>query len=264
MIVQSHRGAGRLGSDNTLEAFEMGWAMGAVPEADVRTTSDGVLVAFHDSTPQRVAPDAPSDLRGLTVGELTWDQLSELDVGAWRGPEFAGQRVPRVDAIFRALHGRTERMLYIDVKDVALDRVAALAREIGVEKQIILASNRYEHIREWRRIVPEGETLLWLGEPEPRRRERVADLVRVGFEAITQLQFHVWVADLCAADPFEPSSGFIRETAGEARGRGILFQALPWNAESIEVYHRLMDLGVESFASDDPRMALEAMRAYGA
>ncbi len=48
-VIQSHRGAGELAEENTPEAFELGWNLDTVPESDVRTTKDGVIVAFHDS-----------------------------------------------------------------------------------------------------------------------------------------------------------------------------------------------------------------------
>jgi glycerophosphoryl diester phosphodiesterase len=57
-VIQSHRGAGELAEENTPEAFELGWSLGTVPESDVRTTKDGVIVAFHDNNFARVVKDA--------------------------------------------------------------------------------------------------------------------------------------------------------------------------------------------------------------
>ncbi len=39
-VIYSHRGAGELVPENTLAAFEMGWKLGTVPEADMRTTRE--------------------------------------------------------------------------------------------------------------------------------------------------------------------------------------------------------------------------------
>ncbi|MEY3895224.1 MAG: Glycerophosphoryl diester phosphodiesterase, partial [Verrucomicrobiota bacterium] len=39
-VIQSHRGAGELVPENTIEAFELGWKLGTYPEADLRTTKD--------------------------------------------------------------------------------------------------------------------------------------------------------------------------------------------------------------------------------
>ena len=39
-IIQSHRGAGELSTDNTREAFDLGWQLGTVPEADTELFKD--------------------------------------------------------------------------------------------------------------------------------------------------------------------------------------------------------------------------------
>src|SRR5438045_3241939 len=62
IIIQSHRGAGELAEENTLEAFELGWTMGTYPEADLRTTSDGVMLAFHDNNFARVVKGISAEM----------------------------------------------------------------------------------------------------------------------------------------------------------------------------------------------------------
>lgn len=261
-IVQAHRGAGDLAPENTLPTFELGWRMGAIPEADVRLSKDGVPVAFHDDTFARLVKDAPPELRKKGVHDLTWNELSQLDVGSWKGPEYAGQRIPRIADVFALMRGRPERRLYLDIKKVPLEQLAAMAREYGVERQVIVASTRYEYIREWKRLVPESQTLLWMGGTQEKLAGRIEELKATDFADVTQLQIHVQVGDLQSDDPFKPSSGFLREVAGELRRRGILFQTLPWGKHDPVVYAKLMDLGVESFATDDPETTLKAVRAY--
>jgi glycerophosphoryl diester phosphodiesterase len=46
--VVAHRGAGDPAPENTMEAIELSWSMGCIPELDVRTTKDGHLMMFHD------------------------------------------------------------------------------------------------------------------------------------------------------------------------------------------------------------------------
>src|SRR5688572_31708846 len=62
-VIQSHRGAGELSEENTPEAFELGWKLNTIPEADVRTTKDGVIVAFHDANFARVVKGASEELK---------------------------------------------------------------------------------------------------------------------------------------------------------------------------------------------------------
>ena len=52
---QIHRGGGWSSRpDNSLETFLWCWGLGFAPEADARLTKDGVAIALHDSTLNRV------------------------------------------------------------------------------------------------------------------------------------------------------------------------------------------------------------------
>jgi len=264
MIIQSHRGAGNLAPENTLESFDLGWSLGTVPEADIRFTKDGVMVAFHDNDFSRVVKDATPELAKLGIEDLTWDELGKLEVGAYKGEEFRGQRIPEISAVFEAMRGRPERMLYIDIKRVHLDRLASLAREYGVIEQVMVASTDYAMLREWKSIAPESTSMLWMGGAEERLRERMAEFRAAGFEGLDQIQIHVRPGESGSGEPFNPPSAFLREVGLEIKRRGILFQAIPWGggADRAETYHGLMSLGVESFASDEPKVAVEAVASH--
>src|SRR5215210_5439313 len=112
-IIQSHRGAGELAEENTPEAFELGWSLGTVPESDVRTTKDGVIVAFHDNNFARVVKDASEDLKKKGIKDLTFDELQKLDVGSWKGEQFKGRRVTKMSDIFAMMKDKPQRRLYM-------------------------------------------------------------------------------------------------------------------------------------------------------
>lgn len=263
-IIQAHRGAGNLAPENTLPTFKLAWSMGVIPEADVRTTRDGVIVAFHDTTFKRLVRNASSSLQKQGVSDLTWSELSRLDVGAYKGPAFEGQHVPRIEDAFAAMKGRPERRLYLDVKDVPLETMADMARRYGVDRQVILASTHDDLVRRWKELLPTSHTLLWMGGTQASLAARLDKLRESGFAGVTQLQIHVNVGDLARDDPFDPPSDFLRSVAEELHQRGILFQVLPRNTQDRSAYVRLMELGVDSFATDDPRVALDAVTEYTA
>lgn len=261
-IIQAHRGAGNLAPENTLPTFELAWRLGVVPEADVRTTKDGVLVAFHDETFKRLVKGASPELKKKGVGDLVWEELSRLDVGAWKGKAFEGQRVPRMSDVFKAMEGRPDRWLYLDIKKVPLETLAELVKEFKVERQVILATTHYPMIQEWKALVPESQTLLWMGGTETILAGRLRELKASDFKGVTQLQIHVTVGDPKAGDPFTPRSSFLQSVGVELRRRSILFQVLPWGQHEVAVYQRLLDLGVQSFATDDPPATLKAVQTY--
>lgn len=261
-LIQSHRGAGELEAENTVEAFELAWKLGTVPEADVCATKDGVIVAFHDTNFRRLVKDAPAELAGKGVKDVTWDELSRFDVGTRKAPEFAGRKVPRLADVFRKMTGRPERRLYLDVKEVDLAKLAGEVEDARVGAQVILASPRPAELRRWKELVPESGTLLWMGGTEEELTEKLTDVRATGFAGITQLQIHVRVRPGEDGGGLTPSPEFLAATGRELRERGILFQTLPWETTDPAVYRRLLDLGVASFATDHPKLTLDAVRGY--
>lgn len=258
VMVQSHRGAGVLMPENSIEAFELAWRLGTIPEADLRTTSDGVIVAFHDENFQRILPTASPEERKRGVKDLTWTELSTLDIGSWKDTKFAGQRTPRMDAIYRILQKHTRRRLYIDIKNVDLAQLAREARAAGVAARLILASTDYSLIRRWKELAPESATLHWMGGTEDALSKRIAELRKTRFADITQLQIHVRHAN----GLMTPSAEFLLKTGAELRSHGVLFQTLPWQSSDPALFRQLMDLGCASFATDYPDVAMKTIREY--
>jgi glycerophosphoryl diester phosphodiesterase len=97
----AHRGASGYAPENTRAAFDLAIAMGAdAIETDVRLAADGCPVLFHDAIVDRA-----SDGTG-PVDDFTLEELRRLDLGAWFGPKFAGQRVLTLDEALDEYAGR--------------------------------------------------------------------------------------------------------------------------------------------------------------
>lgn len=268
MIVQSHRGAGELEAENTLAAFELGWKYGTYPEADVRQTSDGVIVAFHDNDFKRVTKDCPPELIEKGIADISFDQLSKLRVGMYKDGKFVPHEVPRLTEVFKLMSGHPERHLYMDIKKVDLGQLAREAKQYDVCKQVILAAPDHSTILAWKKLVPESDTLLWMGGTDDQLTSRMTALRAANFEGITQLQVHTKLKTKPeeikrdTPDPFTPSDRFIRSVAAEIKPRGILFQTLPYGGSTQEIYWKLLDLGLQSFATDRPDITIDALKCY--
>lgn len=266
LLVQSHRGGGALAPENTIDSFIATWALGAVPEADLRSTRDNVIVAFHDQNFARVVKDISPDLRSKGVQDVTFEELAALDVGSWKDDTFAGQRVCRVEEIFDLMRGRPERALYMDIKDVHLPQLASVVQDYDVTGQVILAAPDERLLRDWKSLTPHSQTLLWMGilrqGDEGTLRQRLERLREEHFVGITQLQIHVEATRGNGSQQFKPSLEFLRETASELKAYGVLFQCLPWECADAQIYRALLDVGVQSFASDYPDVALRVLREH--
>lgn len=258
VTVQSHRGAGDLMPENSIAAFELAWSLGTVPEADLRTTRDGVIVSFHDNDFSRILPSASPEEKKRGIRDLTWAETARLDIGAWKGEKFKGQRVARLDAVYKILRAHRRWRLYIDIKNVDLEQLAREAGAGKVRSQLILASTDYGIIRRWKELAPDSYTLHWMGGSEAQLDERMAKLREQNFAAITQLQIHVNFKD----GVMSPSAEFLIKTGRELRAHNILFQVLPWSTKDPQRLRQLMDLGVASFATDYPDVMMKTIREY--
>ncbi|MDR2765170.1 MAG: hypothetical protein LBB90_09110 [Tannerella sp.] len=257
VIVQAHRGAGMQMPESSMEAFEIAWKMGAVPEADVRTTRDGVIVSFHDGNFARVLPDAPETMKNKGIQDLTCEEVMKLDIGAWRGMQFRGQRVLSLATLVEALKAHPERRVYIDLKNVDLVQLAEETESI--HSQLIIASSRYDELKRWKEVAPQSHTLCWMGGSETELAERLDRLETERFRFIDQLQIHVHVD---GHGTLSPGEDFLRRTGTRLRKYNILYQTFPWESQDVTVFRRLMDLGVASFATDYPEITLQAIADY--
>ena len=88
-LLFAHRGFSGIYPENSPLAFRMAAEKTNADgiESDVHLSKDGQLVIFHDASVERT-----SNGTGF-IRDLTYAQLLELDIGAWKSPEFAGQHI---------------------------------------------------------------------------------------------------------------------------------------------------------------------------
>ena len=109
-VVVSHRGASLWAPENTLASLEKAIELGAdVVELDVRPSRDGVLYVMHDATVDRTTNGTGR------ISDLTSAEIDALDAGAWYGPDFVGEQVPRLDRFLDACKGRIAT--YVEIKE---------------------------------------------------------------------------------------------------------------------------------------------------
>jgi len=110
MLIIGHRGASAVAPENTMAAFREALAVGANGiEFDVRLTRDGVPVVIHDSTLRRTG--------GLPqrVADVTWAEISKVDVGSWFSSSFANETIPSLAELF-TLFQSNNSTLYLEMK----------------------------------------------------------------------------------------------------------------------------------------------------
>ncbi|MFV2000895.1 MAG: glycerophosphodiester phosphodiesterase [Acidimicrobiia bacterium] len=131
--IVAHRGNSGPLPENTLIAINSAIELGVdMVEVDVRLTRDGVPILMHND---RV--DGTTSGTGL-VEDLTWDGLSTLDAGSWRGSQFAGESVRSLQEVLESTVGRVA--LNLDIKEPeAVEPAAIAAAEIGASANIVIS-----------------------------------------------------------------------------------------------------------------------------
>ncbi len=262
---QIHRGGGaNTRPDNAMETFLWCWGMGFAPEADARMTKDGVAIAMHDDNFRRIGRGITPEFAATSVHKLTWEQVRDVDTGSYLGKEYATTRLVTMETVFAAMRGRPERLLYVDEKGAPPAEIARLASQFGVIEQTYYCSPDWRKVVAWRKVAPKGRSMVWLGNfPRDNSPENVAkteafvqkrldEMAATGFDGIDQVQIHVRT-DLSKADPFCPSTPFLKRAIELLHRYGVSAQTVTWTeGQNADVHKRLWEIGFDHFTTDYP------------
>ena len=231
-IAFAHRGGAADGLENTMTAFRRAVDAGyRYIETDVHTTADGVLVAFHDATLDRV-----TDGTGR-IADLPWSEVRRARV-AEREP------VPLFEELLETF---PEVRWNVDVKaESALEPLVDLIVRTGAFHRVCVGSFSEARVARAQRLAgPDLATSL-------------------GTRGVLGLRLRSWglrtrlrQSAVAAQVPVERSGvrvvdhRFVR--AAHAQG----LQVHVWTVDDPEQMHRLLDLGVDGIMTDH----IETLRA---
>ncbi len=158
-LVLGHRGASGDAPENTLAAFRLALAQGADGvELDVWRCASGEVVVFHDEDARRLAG---SPLRVTRAGLA---ELQALDVGAWKGERFRGERIPRLEEALEALGTAVVNVELKSVRPPGDPRlalaVARILRSRGAAERALVSSFDWTLVAAFRVAAPEVATGL--------------------------------------------------------------------------------------------------------
>src|SRR5438445_6957075 len=109
MEIIAHRGASYDAPENTLASVKLAWEQKAdAVEIDVHLSKDGSIVVIHDANTSKVAGVRKR------VSDQTLAELKGLDVGRWKGPKWASERIATLDEVLATVPER--KRLFIEIK----------------------------------------------------------------------------------------------------------------------------------------------------
>ena len=165
-LLFAHRGFSGIYPENSPLAFRMAAEKTNADgiESDVHLSKDGQLVIFHDASVERT-----SNGTGF-IRDLTYAQLLELDIGAWKSPEFAGQHIwtlgqlldfCREARMLLNLELKNYEVFYDGLEQRVIDEICAR----GMQEQVFVSSFNHISMQRFKDLCPEIETGLLYDKP---------------------------------------------------------------------------------------------------
>ena len=151
----AHRGASARAPENTLEAFRAAVEAGAGGlELDVHMTLDGEVVVIHDPTVDRTTNGSGD------VAQMTLEEIRALDAGYRFSPDGGsthpyrgrGLRVPRLAEVYEEFPDVPVNIEMKRGQAGVEEAVLEVIRDAGAAGRTLVASNRHEVVRRFRRI----------------------------------------------------------------------------------------------------------------
>lgn len=262
IYIQAHRGGLEEVPENTMAAFEHAWRVpGAIPEMDLRTTQDGVIVLLHDATPARTT-DAPPPWDKTPLRAAPWAEVAKWDAGVKFSAKHAGARVPRLEEVFAVLKAHPERQVYLDLKDVDLEELRRRIVSERLERQVIFVHGDLAMCAKLKGLFPGARTMSWLSGPGERVKRAFDALSDTQIQSVSHLQFHLAVKSAGPPVVYEIEDDYLRAAAARMTALGVEMQLRPFAFDQ-ESLARLVSLGATWFVADAPR-ALQQALAGGA
>jgi glycerophosphoryl diester phosphodiesterase len=234
-LAIAHRGGAGLAQENTLVAFGLASALGLrYLETDIRVTSDGQLVCFHDDTLERVT-SASGPIRSKTLRELRTLRVNGIEP------------IPTLD---EALEAFPEQYFSVDLKDAAaIEPLVKSLRRKGVAQRVCIA----------------GAWDGWLGHV---RGEVPGVTTALGWQSLTALlscaQTGIRPPKALATAPFAHMPVklgripiFVERIVAMSHDVGV--RVVTWTVDDPVIMRRLLDAGVDAIITDRPDVLREVL-----
>jgi glycerophosphoryl diester phosphodiesterase len=234
-LAIAHRGGSALAQENSLAAFGLTTGLGLrYLETDVRVTSDGHLVCFHDETLERVT-SATGPVRSRSLRELRALRINGIEP------------IPTFD---EALDAFPDQYFAVDSKDPAgLGPLVKSLQRKGVAERVCTAGTWDGLLAQAHRQVPAVTTALgW------RSLTTLLTCARAGVRpprALVNAPFaHVPVK--LGLVPI-----FVERVVARAHDLGV--RVVVWTVDEPQVMRRLLDAGVDAIITDRPDVLREVL-----
>ncbi len=249
IFFQSHRGGLYDRPENTMAAYKYSWSLkGAIPEIDVRTTNDGVMVCLHDNRLKRTI-NAPLNIAYKKINKLKSSQILLLDAGIKFKKDYEGEHIPTLKEVFDELRKVKSRQLYLDVKNLDYILLKDMIHEYQIEKQIIFVHGDLNKCKLLSELYSNSRTMTWLSGNKNRITSKYRSISKSGYDGVTQLQLHLHAHRVKDKIIYNLNKEFLLNAVKETSKYNIDLMVRPFLFDHDSLSY-LLSLGIKWFAVD--------------
>ncbi len=250
-LIIAHRGASGAAPENTMEAFNLAWKLGADGiEGDFHLTHDGHIVAIHDVDTGKVSGGKIK----LLVKKVTLKELQSIDVGSWKDKKYSGTRIPTLEQVIESVPDG--KKFFIEIKcgtEIMAPLIKVLDQRMKkrpeLANQISFIAFDYHVIKACRNQWPEIEANFlesykkikgtWMPE-----QNDIFQTLKISLASGLGTQANEEVID----------SGFVKRLRKEE----LSFHC--WTINEIKQARHFRDLGVDSITTDFPKKIRDGLK----
>ena len=235
-LIIGHRGASREAPENTLASAKRAWELGAdAVEVDVYLSRDGRIVVIHDRSTARTGSE------DMIVAETDAETLRTLDVGSWKSPEFAGERIPFLEEVIATIPENGRLLVEIKCGPEIIPVLKKVVGESGKRSSITVIGFGYETVVRCKEAMP-SIPAFWVcgtakdertGDFIPHPATLVEKVKNGGLDGI-DVEFH----------------GITGEFVEAVKSAGLGLYT--WTVNDLDECRKLTELGVDGITTDRP------------
>lgn len=224
--------------------MKLAWSQKAdAGELDIFLSKDGKIVVLHDKDTKRVA--------GVDrlVADQTFAELRQLDVGSWKGKQFAGEKIPTLEEMLATVPAG--RRMFVEIKTgpeivPELDRVLKASGLKPAQTPII--SFNAPVVAAMKKRRPDLEA-YWIVSMKPNKGRKPPTLESL---LATAKSVNADGLDLSAAPMLD------KPFADKIKAAGLKLYV--WTVNELDVAKRMVEIGVDGITTDRPGWLREQLR----
>jgi glycerophosphoryl diester phosphodiesterase len=241
--IIAHRGESHDAPENTMASYNLAWQRGdEAVECDIYLTKDGKLIISHDADTLRTTGGKEGGGTKLIIQDETAEALRKLDVGKWKGSQFAGEKMPLLDELLASVPDDPHKRLFIEVKigPEATEPLAdALKRAAKPPQQTAVISFKLPSCRSVKQRMPELKVYYLHSYKVNKKTGEVPSIDRI-------------IADAKAAklDGLDLAQEWPVDAAFARKVHEAGLELYMWTIDDPQVAQKLIDAGVDGITTN--------------